>query len=182
MQKAVPTCLLHRAAMTVAWRMPARPPHLHAESSPWCRTGAGAPLLAAAGTHGAITVWHLQERRLATIIRSAHIATVTCLHFFTGEPVLMSAGADNAVAHWIFDNADGSARKLRARAGHAAPPSHVQFYGAAGHVLLTAAEDRALRAFSVIQDQQSRELSQARPAVTLPHAALSTQHQPSAAC
>jgi U3 small nucleolar RNA-associated protein 21 len=107
-------------------------------------------------------VWDLTERKLHTIIKATHGAAVTCLHFFPGEPVLMSAGADNAVHHWIFDNADGSARQLRGRAGHAAPPRCVRFYGEEGNVLLTAAGDRSVRAFSTIQDQQSRELSQVR--------------------
>ena len=125
-----------------------------------CRTDNGTPLMAAAGASGVITVWNLAERRLHTIIRRAHGAPVTALHFFAGEPVLMSSGADNTVNHWIFDNADGSARRLRFRAGHAAPPRCVQFYGVEGRVLLTAAADRSVRLFSTIQDQQSRELSQ----------------------
>lgn len=124
------------------------------------RTGSGPPLLAAGGETGAITVWNLQERRLHTVIKSAHNAAVTHLHFFAGEPVLMSAGADNAVTQWIFDNEDGTARRLRGRSGHAAAPCFVRFYGSEGNVLLTAAEDQSVRAFSIIQDQQSRELSQ----------------------
>ena len=126
------------------------------------RTGSGPPLMAVAGAAGAITVWNLKERRLHTIIKGAHAAAVTHLHFFAGEPVLMSSGADNAVTQWIFDNEDGTARRLRGRSGHAAPPRCVRFYGSEGAVLLTAAEDRSVRAFSIIQDQQSRELSQAR--------------------
>jgi U3 small nucleolar RNA-associated protein 21 len=107
-------------------------------------------------------VWHLGERKLQTVIHGAHACAVTHLHFFAGEPVLMSSGADNSVKHFIFDNADGSARELRGRAGHAAPPKCLAFYGDSGTVLLSAAEDRAVRVFSVVQDQQSRELSQVR--------------------
>ena len=125
-----------------------------------CRTGSGPPLLAVAGAPGVITVWNLDERKLQTVIQGAHNGGVAHLHFFAQEPVLMSSGADNAVKQWIFDNSDGSARELRGRSGHAAPPQRLSFYGADGTVLLSAAEDRALRAFSIIQDQQSRELSQ----------------------
>ena len=42
---------------------------------------------------GVVTVWNLEERKLHTIIRDAHDAPVTRLHFFPGEPRLMSAGA-----------------------------------------------------------------------------------------
>ena len=141
------------------------------------------------------------------MLRDAHDAPLTTLHFFANEPRLMSAGGDNALKQWLFDNADGSGRLLRFRAGHAAPPSCLHFYGN-GTRLLSAGElqaqklvfdttrtvaivhparrcclhvdghmschqlrlinallpvtgyDRALRLFSVIQDQQSRELSQ----------------------
>ena len=56
-------------------------------------SGAGIPLMAAGGGVGVVTVWNLEERKLHTIIRDAHDAPVTRLHFFPGEPRLMSAGA-----------------------------------------------------------------------------------------
>jgi hypothetical protein len=44
-------------------------------------------------THaGVITVWDLEQRRLHTVIKDAHDAPVVSLHFFAGEPLLMSAG------------------------------------------------------------------------------------------
>ncbi|EIE21950.1 WD40 repeat-like protein [Coccomyxa subellipsoidea C-169] len=122
--------------------------------------GAGVPLMAAGGGAGAITVWDLEKRRLHTIIRDAHDAPITTLHFFPGEPRLMSAGADNAIKQWVFDAIDGTARLLRFRSGHAAPPTCLKYYGEAGTRLLSAGQDRAFRMFSVIQDQQSSELSQ----------------------
>ena len=63
--------------------------------------GAGAPLMAAGSGAGVITVWNLEERKLHTVIRDAHDAPVTALHFFAGEPRLMSAGADNALKQWV---------------------------------------------------------------------------------
>lgn len=125
-----------------------------------CRTGGGAPILAAGGTAGSITVWNLETRKLQTVLKGAHSAALASLFFFPGEPVLMSSAADNSLKHFIFDNEDGSGRLLRFRSGHGAPPQKLQFYGSSGNVLLSAAADQALRAFSVIQDQQSRELSQ----------------------
>ena len=95
----------------------------------------------------------------AALTRGACAMQVLSLHFFPGEPVLMSSGGDNAVKQWIFDAEDGSARLLRFRSGHAAPPVCVRFYGE-GKRLLSAGADRAFRVFSTVQDQQSRELSQ----------------------
>lgn len=48
------------------------------------RTGAGVPLMAAGGTAGVVTVWNLEERRLATIVKDAHDAPLVALHFFAG--------------------------------------------------------------------------------------------------
>ncbi|DBB09195.1 TPA: hypothetical protein ACH3X3_007787 [Trebouxia sp. C0006] len=123
------------------------------------RTGSGVPLMAAGGGAGVITVWNLDERRLHTIVKDAHDGPLTSLYFFPGEPLLMSAAADNSLKHWLFDSADGTARLLRFRSGHSAPPSCLKFYGT-GNKLLSAGQDRAFRVFSVIQDQQSREVSQ----------------------
>ncbi|KAL7170042.1 hypothetical protein ACSBR2_034984 [Camellia fascicularis] len=60
---------------------------------------------------------------------------------------------------WIFDTSDGDPRLLRFRSGHSAPPVCIRFYANGRHIL-SAGQDRAFRLFSVIQDQQSRELSQ----------------------
>lgn len=123
------------------------------------RTGAGVPLMAAGGGAGVVTVWNLEERKLHCTIRDAHDAPLAALHFFAGEPVLLSSAGDNAVKEWIFDGPDGVPRLLRFRSGHAAPPTLVRHYGV-GKNLLSGGQDRAFRCFSTIQDAQSRELSQ----------------------
>ncbi|KAL3149179.1 hypothetical protein ABBQ32_002010 [Trebouxia sp. C0010 RCD-2024] len=123
------------------------------------RTGGTAPLMAAGGGAGVITVWNLEEHRLHTIVKDAHDGPLTSLYFFPGEPLLMSGAADNSLKQWLFDSADGTARLLRFRSGHSAPPTCLKFYGT-GNKLLSAGQDRAFRVFSVIQDQQSREVSQ----------------------
>ncbi|GLC36521.1 hypothetical protein PLESTM_000455900 [Pleodorina starrii] len=128
------------------------------------RSGAGLPLMAAGGGGGVVTVWNLEEKRLHTVIRDAHDAQLLSLHFFPGEPLLMSSAADNSVKHWVFDSADAMPRMLRFRAGHAAPPTIVRHYGQGGLRLLSAGCDRSFRVFSVHQDQQSRELSQGHTA------------------
>ncbi len=53
----------------------------------------------------------------------------------------MSAAADNSLKHWLFDSADGTARLLRFRSGHSAPPSCLKFYGT-GNKLLSAGKTR----------------------------------------
>ena len=97
--------------------------------------------MAAGGGAGVVTVWNLEQRRLHTIIRDAHDAPLLALHFFAGEPRLMSAAGDNTLKQWLFDAADGSARLLRFRAGHSAPPSVVRYY-CDGTRLLSAGEHR----------------------------------------
>ncbi|KAL4570572.1 hypothetical protein LXL04_026229 [Taraxacum kok-saghyz] len=69
------------------------------------------------------------------------------------------SSADNSIKMWIFDTTDGDSRLLTFRSGHSAPPLCIRFYANGRHVL-SADQDRAFRLFSVIQDQQSRELSQ----------------------
>lgn len=123
------------------------------------RTGSGPPLMAVGGNAGVVTVWDLDKQRLHCTVRDAHDAKIVSLHFFAGEPVLLSSGADNSLKEWIFDGPDGGSRLLRYRSGHAAPPTIVRHYGD-GKCLLSGGQDRAFRCFSTIQDAQSRELSQ----------------------
>ncbi|KAL8199981.1 hypothetical protein R6Q57_013549 [Mikania cordata] len=117
------------------------------------------PLLASGSSSGVISIWNLDKRRLQSVIRDAHGSSVISLHFFANEPVLMSSSADNSIKMWIFDTSDGDPRLLRFRSGHSAPPLCIRFYANGRHIL-SAGQDRAFRLFSVIQDQQSRELSQ----------------------
>ncbi|BAU03010.1 uncharacterized protein HKW66_Vig0124930 [Vigna angularis] len=119
----------------------------------------GQPLLASGGSSGVISIWNLEKKRLQSVIREAHDSLITSLHFFANEPVLMSSSADNSIKMWIFDTSDGDPRLLRFRSGHSAPPLCIKFYANGRHIL-SAGQDRAFRLFSVVQDQQSRELSQ----------------------
>lgn len=121
--------------------------------------GTGIPMMAAGGAAGVITIWDLEKQQLVTVLKDAHDASLSRLFFFSGEPLLMSSGTDNSLKQWLFDDAAGTARLLKFRSGHAAPPSLVRYY-ADGRRLLSAGHDRAFRVFSTIQDQQSRELSQ----------------------
>ncbi|KAL9339861.1 hypothetical protein Peur_068876 [Populus x canadensis] len=119
----------------------------------------GQPLLASGGSSGVISIWNLDKRKLQSVVREAHASSIISLHFLANEPVLMSSSADNSIKMWVFDTTDGDPRLLRFRSGHSAPPLCIRFYANGRHIL-SAGQDRAFRLFSVIQDQQSRELSQ----------------------
>uniref|UniRef100_A0A1J3JJC1 U3 small nucleolar RNA-associated protein 21-like protein n=1 Tax=Noccaea caerulescens TaxID=107243 RepID=A0A1J3JJC1_NOCCA len=119
----------------------------------------GRPLLASGSSTGVISIWNLNKKKLHSIIRDAHDSSIISLNFLANEPVLMSASTDNSVKMWIFDKNDGDPRLLRFRSGHSAPPLCIRFYSNGRHIL-SAGQDRAFRLFSVIQEQQSRELSQ----------------------
>lgn len=57
----------------------------------------GQPLLASGGSSGLISIWNLEKKRLQSVIREAHDASIVSLHFFANEPVLMSSAADNSI-------------------------------------------------------------------------------------
>ncbi|KAJ6699672.1 WD REPEAT-CONTAINING PROTEIN 36 [Salix purpurea] len=94
----------------------------------------GQPLLASGGSSGVISIWNLEKRKLQSV-------QITLLKF--GFLIQLME---------ILDF-------LRFRSGHSAPPLCIRFYANGRHIL-SAGQDRAFRLFSVIQDQQSRELSQ----------------------
>jgi U3 small nucleolar RNA-associated protein 21 len=104
-------------------------------------------------------VWDLQKRALVETIRNTHQGGVCTVAFLPGEPLVVTSGQDNSLKMWIFDQQDGTPRLLKTREGHSHPPNQVRFYGD-GSSLLSSGEDRALRSFSILRDQQSRELSQ----------------------
>lgn len=72
-------------------------------------------------------------------LQDAHDGPLTSLYFFPGEPLLMSGAADNSLKQWLFDSMDGTARLLRFRSGHSAPPTCLKFYGT-GNKLLSAGQ------------------------------------------
>ena len=115
-------------------------------------------LMASSSTNGGVYVWDLEKQHLVASMPQAHDSAVCTCRFLQGEAVLLTTGADNAVKMWVFDQEDGTARLLRQRSGHSAPPTRVRYYSQ--DTLLSAGLDRSFRIFSTIQDQQSREVSQ----------------------
>ncbi|CAG8566492.1 3528_t:CDS:10 [Paraglomus brasilianum] len=117
-------------------------------------------VMASANMSGDITLWDLDKRKLHHLMKGAHDGMIPSIQFFNGQPILITSGTDNAIKEWIFDSADGVPRLLRSRSGHHLPPTTIQYYGQDGQWILSGAGDRSLRAFSVIRDSQSVELSQ----------------------
>jgi U3 small nucleolar RNA-associated protein 21 len=70
-------------------------------SSTLCAAGQGLPLLAAGGSAGVVALWSLEGRCLHHVIRDAHDRPLLGLHFFAGEPLLMSSAGDNSIKQWV---------------------------------------------------------------------------------
>jgi U3 small nucleolar RNA-associated protein 21 len=66
-------------------------------------SGPGLPLLAAGGAAGIVALWNLEGRCLHALLRDAHDRALLSLHFFPGEPRLMSSAADNSVKQWVSE-------------------------------------------------------------------------------
>ena len=91
--------------------------------------------LASSSSNGGVYIWDLEEQRLISSMPRAHDSQVCTCTFLQGEPILLTSGGDNALKMWIFDQDDGSARLLRSRNGHSAPPTRVRYYSQ--HTLLS---------------------------------------------
>eukprot|EP00117_Sycon_ciliatum_P046757 scpid15153/ scgid33462/ WD repeat-containing protein 36; T-cell activation WD repeat-containing protein len=120
----------------------------------------GEPMLATGSSVGHIALWNLEKRQLSTIMLDAHGGSVAGMHFLQNQPMMVTNSADNSIKVWVFDQTDGSARLLRSRSGHSAPPVFAQYHGPTGHMILSAGMDRSVRILSVIRDSMNRELSQ----------------------
>jgi len=121
----------------------------------------GPPILLSGSNVGHIAVWSLEERKLASQMRNAHLQGVQGLVALPSEPLLISSSSDNTVKMWIFDMPDGGARLLRYREGHAAPPGRIRFYGALGQNILSAGQDSSMRIFSTVTDILNKSLGHA---------------------
>ncbi|OQR91426.1 hypothetical protein THRCLA_09001 [Thraustotheca clavata] len=127
-----------------------------------------APWLASGTTSGAVIIWNLESQRMESTIYSAHDGSIASAIFLPNEPLLLTSAGDNALKIWIFDQMDSSARLLKLRAGHKAPPTKIRYYGndvirkQDGTIcqILSAGQDRSFRLFHTAREQQSQELSQ----------------------
>ncbi len=138
-----------------------------------CGNSLSLSLLASATESGALVLWNLEERTVATTLRAAHDGSITLVTFLPGEPTLLTAGAgDNSVRMWTIDRLDSTLKSLRSRAGHTAPPRIIRYYAGAAVAsiatganamaceIASAGSDRTLRLFHTALDRQNTELSQ----------------------
>jgi U3 small nucleolar RNA-associated protein 21 len=77
---------------------------------------------------GSSTLHTKLDRKLMSSLEEAHRGPISRVEFVYGEPLLISAGAeDNSLKVWIFDASDGSARLLRSREGHRGAPTRIRY-------------------------------------------------------
>lgn len=53
--------------------------------------------MATGNMHGDVALWDLAKRKLAHIIKGAHSGLISSVAFLHNQPVLVTAGSDNAV-------------------------------------------------------------------------------------
>lgn len=121
----------------------------------------GPPVMGTGSPSGHIVFWDLEERKVQSILRSAHDSSVTGMYFLPNEPNLLTSSPDNTLKLWIFDKSDGGARLLRLREGHSSTPNCIRFHGSNGHNILSSANDSTLRIFNTQTEQFNKSLGKA---------------------
>eukprot|EP01063_Lacrimia_lanifica_P014421 TRINITY_DN21006_c0_g1_i1.p1 TRINITY_DN21006_c0_g1~~TRINITY_DN21006_c0_g1_i1.p1 ORF type:complete len:1087 (+),score=486.80 TRINITY_DN21006_c0_g1_i1:142-3261(+) len=131
----------------------------------------GPHVMTSATELGEIAVWNLDKKKLEGLLTSTvqaaaqdevfetpHQGRVSLLHFLPMEPVLFTAGEDNALKMFVFDKLAGTGKLLRERRGHYEPCNGVQFFDS--RLVLSYSQDRTLRISHVFSDLFNREMSQ----------------------
>ncbi|XP_001513138.1 WD repeat-containing protein 36 isoform X1 [Ornithorhynchus anatinus] len=118
----------------------------------------GHPVMAVGSPIGHIGLWDLEEKKLISQMRNAHSTAIAGLTFITGEPLLITNSADNALKMWRFDGPAGEAQLLRIRRGHSAPPCKIRYHGQNGQQILSAGQDGTLQSFSTVHDKFNKSL------------------------
>lgn len=91
------------------------------------------PVVATATSGGALALWDLQRRALLHALPGAHGGRIPFVAFVPRQPVLLTAGWDNALHMWQLDTLTGAPTVLRSRSGHTGPPRLLRYYhGASG--------------------------------------------------
>ena len=98
----------------------------------------GINTVTSASPSGHIAVWDLDKQQLGCVMRNAHNGSVVGMQFLASQPLMLTSGTDNAIRMWIFDQSDGSARLLRSRCGHSAPPMKLRYLCPGGRGILSA--------------------------------------------
>ena len=122
---------------------------------------------------GEVAVWDLAAKSLSGIIaktkqvrsredavENAHRGPIHSLIAISGEPLLVTLGADNAICQFRLDTVDGMALLVRERRGHISQCTTAAFFNQ--DLVLTAGEDQAVRCTHVFSDRASWEMSQGK--------------------
>ncbi|EPB75588.1 hypothetical protein ANCCEY_05322 [Ancylostoma ceylanicum] len=117
------------------------------------------PFMTTADIGGDIVVWDLEKRQLVGKISNVHHAAVTELYFMPGEPVMVSASADNSLRTWVLDGGDGMPRQLVVLEGHAEGVTSVQFNGK--QEVLSSGLDGSVRKYMVNVETMRQKLGSA---------------------
>ncbi|KAK6058986.1 WD domain, G-beta repeat protein [Cooperia oncophora] len=108
---------------------------------------------------GDIVVWNLEKRQLVGKVAGAHHAAVTELYFMPGEPIMVSASADNSLRTWVLDGGDDMPRQLVILEGHAEGVTAVQFNGK--QEILSSGLDGSVRKYMVNVETMRQKLGSA---------------------
>lgn len=116
--------------------------------------------LVSADMAGNFYSWDLNTKMVRSHVRHVHNGGIRLTQYLQGEPLLVTAGADNTIKVHLFDEKDGEARVLRAREGHRLPPSLVRFCGYNGMSMVSTGLDRDLRIVSMWKEERNRAFAQ----------------------
>ncbi|XP_055850780.1 WD repeat-containing protein 36 [Episyrphus balteatus] len=120
----------------------------------------GQPIMVTTSTHGNAVFWNLEEKKVSNQMK-VHETSVTTTICFPNEPLLLTTSPDNSMKLWLFDAPDGSARLLRIRSGHQAPPLCIRYHGNKGESILSSGEDSSLRVFSTVSETLNKSMGKA---------------------
>ncbi|KAJ3150759.1 hypothetical protein HDU86_006267 [Geranomyces michiganensis] len=116
------------------------------------------PHMVTASISGDFAVWDLSKQQVLNVIKGAHNAPIHTAYYYAGQPILITAGGDNAIRQWIFDSAEGVPRLLRSRGGHMTPPTRIRYHPQDHSQIISGGVDDAIRVFSVTRDANSMEI------------------------
>ncbi|ODV91399.1 hypothetical protein CANCADRAFT_32051 [Tortispora caseinolytica NRRL Y-17796] len=137
----------------------------------------GNALLAAGLTTGDIYFYNLDTQTIVHRLRDCHDKNnggVSRVHFFEGQAIFATSGADNRLKEYVFDPVVEASetpiyeppRILRERGGPGLPVSTIEFSDSQGHKVLSASQDGTFWSLSLRKASQNREISQRAPKVS----------------
>jgi WD40 repeat protein len=132
-----------------------------------------------------------QHSKLLNITKYAHGKyPIHTAEFYYSEPILVTAGEDNAIRIWIYDQntlGDYSPRLLKYRQGHILSPCHMKYYGDTQSDVLLDDQQHAhngvqqgsvtgmISADAIHQELSSSESSSETSSTTMPSSLLFTR-------